>query len=323
MDTTFDNQIEIIEQDPVRTVIEIKSKLQCKTKKFFKPINKITQYIILYNFDIPRIDFITKFKNNIRNIRIQTCFPINFKSPKFYSEVPYGFYERDTIPRIGKSWEESKKHYAYYDRIFPVINWMDVTEKERKGITLINNGLPEYEIGENKDIIYLNLLTSIGVITSLVPGSIPLFLGPFYNIPKAQELTDHEFHYSLYFHNDGVSKNNLALEALKHNIPVMSKSINIQDGQLDFTDSIIKIEPSNFLIKVIKRPEKHTDGIIIRILETSGNKSNGKITFGFGIKSVEITNLLENPITHLNIENGNSFRFSANPQEILTFLVEI
>jgi len=323
IDTTFENQVELIEHGPVRIVVQIKSKLKCNKKKFFKPVNDITQFIILYNFDIPRVDFITKFKNNMVNIRVQACFPLSFKSPKFHSEVPYGFYERDTKPRIGKSWEESKPHFAYYDRIFPVINWMDATEKEQKGVTLINNGLPEYEIGENKDCLYLTLLTSIGVITTVVPGAIPLVLGPFYNLPKAQELVDHKFRYSLYFHKGGIEQNNLAMEGLKHNIPLIGKELTNQKGDFPEEQSFIRIEPSNFLIKVIKKPENGEDGMIIRVLETSGNASKGKITLNSKIISVEMVNLIEHTIKSLEIEGEKSFNFSSNPQEILTFLIKI
>ena len=322
-DTTFDNRIEVIEEGPVRTVIKIKSKLKCNKKKFFKPVNKITQFIIIYNFDIPRIDFITRFSNNIRNIRIQACFPLSFKNPKFHSEVPYGFYERDTKPRMGKSWEDEKPAFAYYDRIFPVINWMDATEKDEKGVTLINNGLPEYEIGENKDYLYLTLLTSIGNITTLAPGAIPLILGPFYNIPEAYEIAYQESHYSLFFHNGGVSTNNLAIEGLKHNIPLIATQLDNHKGEILEEQSFIIIEPSNFLIKVIKKPENGDEGLIIRVLETSGNSSNGKITLNSKIQSVELVNLLEHSIKSLKIEGETSFNFSSNPQEILTFHVKI
>ncbi|MHA1292737.1 MAG: alpha-mannosidase [Promethearchaeota archaeon] len=322
--TTFNNHLKIIESGPVRTVIQISSELQCKNKFFFKPLNEILQYIILYNFNIPRIDFICKFKNKIRNVRIQVCFPINFKNPKFYSEVPYGYIERDITPTIGKSWADFKKRFSFYDRIFPVINWMDVSDsKQGIGISIINYGLPEYEIASNKDYLFLTLLKSTGYVGNIFPGAVPMVLGPFYNIPRAYELGDHQFHYSLFFHNGKIKSNNIPIQALRHNVPLFSSIVKNHNGNLKNSDSFIKIEPSNFLITVIKKPEGDNEGIIIRVFETSSKKSKGKITVNRKIKSVHLVNLLEIPIKNLEIENNNSFSFNSMGQEILTFLIKI
>ncbi len=327
MSETFDNELEVIENGPVRMVIKIKSKLQCKDKWFFKPINEISQYIIIYNFNLPRIDFITKFKNKIRNCRIQVCFPLNISNPIFHSEVPYGYIERDTKPRIGKSWEDGKKKFkkfAFYDRIFPVINWMDASnKKEKKGIIVINKGLPEYEIDEAKNYIYLTLLKSTGHVGTILPGAVPMVLGPFYNIPLAFELADQEFHYSLYFHNGDIETNSLATEALKHNIPINSWKLTPHKGNLLPSEEFIKIEPVNFLVRVIKKPENGDDGIIVRIIEIANKKSTGKITFNQSIKEVQLVNLLEKPIELIGIDNEKTFSFNSNPQEILTFHIKL
>lgn len=322
--TTFDNQLHVIENGPARIVIEIKSKLQCKNKWFSKPINEITQYIILTNDHSSRIDFITKFKNNIRNIRIEACFPNNFKNPKFHSEVPYGFVERDTKPRIGKCFDDFKKGFSYYDRVFPVINWMDVSDpNQKRGTTVINNGLPSYEISEDKSTLYLTLMRSTGYVGTVFPSTVPMVLGPMYNIPKALELTEQEFHYSILFHDGDLAKNHVTTAALKHNVPIITEVIDNSSGHLKKEESFIKIEPENFLITAVKASEKEDNAIIIRIIETSNKQSKGKITLNHQVKEVHLANLLEEPIKELQIVSNNSFEFLSNSQEILTFLIEL
>ncbi|MFX1277129.1 MAG: glycoside hydrolase family 38 C-terminal domain-containing protein [Promethearchaeota archaeon] len=322
--TTYNSKLDIIEKGPVRIVIRIKSYLQCKAKWFFKPINEIIQYIIVYNFDISRIDFCTKFKNKIKNIRIQACFPVNFENAIFHSEVPYGYIERDISPRVGKSWSESNKRFSHYDRIFPVINWMDVSNyNEKKGFAIINDGLPEYEIDKNKNNLFITLLKSTGFLSSLFPRAVPMSLGPFYSIPKALELSDQEFYYSIYFHDGDLKSNYLSTRALCHNIPLITKQIEIQGGNLHSNRSFIKIEPENFLIRVIKKAEDNNNEIIIRAIETSNCLSKGRMTFDYDLKKVYLVNLLEKPIKELAIENNNSFTFNSKNQEILTFLVQI
>lgn len=322
--TTFDNQLEVVENGPIRIVVKITSKLQCRNKWFFKPINDITQYIILYNLDIPRIDFITKFENKMRNVRIEACFPVNFKNPKFHSEVPYGYIERDTIPKHG-GWGDFKKKFDFYDRIHPVINWMDVSESRGgKGLTLINEGLPAHEIGVNKDIIFLTLLRSTGYVASLLPGTVPMVLGPFYNTPKAYELHDQEFNYSLFFHDGNYSKNQLSLQAKKHNIPLLSKTMRFsKKGVLPLAKSFISIEPNTFLITCVKLTENEANDLIVRILETSNKKVEGNIIFQIPIKQAFLSNLKEEPKKEVELKDGSSFTFKSNPQEILTFYVRL
>ena len=322
--TTFVSKCDIFEKGPVRIVIRISSKLQCKSKRFFKPTNEILQYIILYNTDTPRIDFITKFKNKIRNISIQTCFPVNFDNPKFHSEVPFGYIERDIVPKIGKSWADFKRKFAHYDRIFPVINWMDASNYFQKiGITVINHGLPGYEIGENKDNIFLTLLRSTGYVGNIFPGSVPMVLGPFYSIPQALELTDQEFHYSLFFHDGNINSNQLAMEALRCNIPLITKNLSYKNAKLPNKCSFIKLSPNNFIITSIKKSEVNDKEIIVRVLETSNQPLKGKIILNFSVQKVFLVNLLEKPIIELNVKDNNSFSFDSRAQEILTFCLKI
>ncbi|MFX1498302.1 MAG: alpha-mannosidase [Promethearchaeota archaeon] len=321
--TTYENELELIENGPVRTAIRLKSKLKCKNKWFFKPINKITQYIILYNFETDRIDFLTKFKNKIKNVLIQACFPVNFKNPIVYSEIPYGFIERDIKPEIGKAWIDVKKEFAQYDRIFPVVNWMDISDNNNKGLSLINYGLPEYELGKNKDIMFLTLLRSTGHVANIFPGAVPMILGLFYDIPKALELTKNEFKYSILFHSERCEKGNITTVALSHNIPLFTELLKRQEGNMPDKFSFIKVEPDCFLINSIKKAEENQNEIIIRICETSNKRRKGKITFYSPIKKVKLVNLLEEPIRKLEIKDGNSFSFKSNPQDILTFAVSL
>ena len=321
---TYDNKATLIEQGSVRTVVKLCSKLKCSNKWFFKPVNEITQYIILYESDISRIDFITSFRNQIKNIRIQACFPLNMKNPIFRSEIPDGFMERDTKPLKGSSWADYKKRFAHYDRIYPVLNWMDASDTyTEKGVSLFNQGLPEYEIGPNKENMFLTLLKSTGYISNIFPSAVPMVLGPFYSILKAYELTSHQFRYSLYFHEGQNQTDLISQNAMIFNIgllpEILPKKYN-QKGELENLTSLIHIKPQNFLIKSIKLAES-SEGIIIRVLETANQKTKANMRIFKDLKSLYLTNLLEEPIKKLTPKEKNTYYFEAKPQEILTFLL--
>ncbi|MGV9204568.1 MAG: glycoside hydrolase family 38 C-terminal domain-containing protein [Promethearchaeia archaeon] len=322
---TYDNHAEIIEEGAVRTVVKITSKLKCENKWFFKSTNTVCQYIILYQTKIPRIDFITQIQNNIKNVRIQACFPLNMKNPQFHSEVPDGFVKRDIRPAKGQSWTELSKRFSHYDRIFPVLNWMDATDKNsNKGISVINQGLPEYEIGPNKNHIFLTLMRSTGYIGNIFPLAVPMVLGPFYSIPKAYELTNHEFRYSLYFHNGIDSNNQIAQEAMNFNIGLIShfqKENKLEESSIECEKSLLQIKPDNFIIKSVKKAEK-IEGIVVRVLETANQRSKGILTVYKKPKALYLVNLLENPIKKINPRNDGTYHFYANSQEIVTLLLK-
>ena len=320
----YDFQLEVVEKGPVRTVVKLNGKLKCKSKILFKSINEITQYIIIPNFGDVRIDFITIFYNNIRNIRIQACFPIPISNPTIRSEIPYGFIERNIEPKVGKSWKEINKHFEHYDRIKPVINWMDFSNiKEKKGVSIMNYGIPEYEIGKNKDSCYLTLMRSTGLLSNIIYGTVPAIAGPFYRIPKAYAIGDHTFRYSLYLYNGDFPNNLIAKKAQNFNIPLIVRKIKHNKGKLGSEFSLFLIEPKNFIVSSIKKPEDGNNSLLIRLLETSGKKSTGVVKFNQKIKNVIKVNLLELPIEEIKIENDNSFTFGSNPQEILSFIIKI
>ena len=98
--------------------------------------------------------------------------------------------------------------------------------------------------------------------------------------------------------------------------------ISNQSGcQPNFLTDFLSIKPDTFLVRVIKKPENGEDALIIRIIETSNKKATGTITLNREIKDVKLIDLIEKPIKNIEIQEGKSFSFQANSQEILTFYV--
>jgi len=321
--TTFGNKLEIMEDGPVRAVIRISSKLRCKNKLFFKPINDVTQYVIVNHHGPPRIDFVTRIENRTRNVRIQACFPVSAMQPAFRTEVPFGHIERDPTPQKGNSWGFKNKRFAHYDRIFPAINWIDASSTEEgKGMAIMNNGLPEQEISEDKAMVFLTLLRSTGYVGTLAAGNVPLLLGPFYSIPQAFEIGSHEFRYSLLFHGGNPVQARVPAEALGFNVPLVAiQSSAGKGGEDDCPRSagLLTVTPEQFIITAIKRSEDNPEEIVIRVLSTSTEPTTGSISLPYPLKEAWQLDLVERHVSRLAIETENTFSFPAKPQEILTF----
>ncbi|MBN2151009.1 MAG: hypothetical protein JW839_06175 [Candidatus Lokiarchaeota archaeon] len=324
---TFDNKLEVVEDGPVRVVVRISSKLRCNDKLFFKPTNEVTQYVILNHHGPPRIDFLTRVENRSRNVRIQACFPVPAGRPAFRAGVPFGHVERDSTPQRGNSWGSKNKRFAHYDRIFPAIDWIDASSaSERRGMAVMNNGLPEQEISEDKKTLFLTLLRSTGYVGTLAAGNVPLVLGPFYSIPEAFEIGSHEFRYSLLFHGGDPVQARVPAEAFGFNVPlhaVRMASGGDTAGGLPRSAGLLTIRPGHLLVTAIKRSDENPGEIVIRVLSTSVVPSTGSLTFAGPVKEAWQLDLLERHVTSLAVEDGNSLSFAAKPQEVLTLAVTL
>jgi len=303
----FDHQMQIIEQGPIRINIEIRSKL--KKKPSSDKFNEVIQNIIL-NRGATQVDFQTTIINNLKQVRIQACFPINLPNPKILTEIPYGFIERDVLPLKGKSWGEMFPKFEYYDRIKPVMNWIDFSGAD-KGLSIINFGLPEHEIEKNKKFIYLTLIRSVGWVGMV--GSGPKLASIPFHIPLAYEFGKHTFRYALYFHEGGL--NLTPQQAWSHNNPPITKVLTSHPGQFPSEHSFLRLKSPHLIIGAVKKGED--DGVIVRLFETNHLSTTGKLQWDRRIISASITNMLEQKSEELQVKE-NAVEFSISPQEIKT-----
>lgn len=306
-------KLEIVEKGPIRLVIKIDCKLKRKPQD--KKYIKATQYMILYDSRIDRIDFITKIRNNLKRIRLQTCFPTNLKNATIKMEVPYGFTERDILPKKGKSWAEIAPKFEYYDRIKPALNWADISNDDH-GLGIFNFGIPEHEIGIKKEKIFLTLLRSVGRVAFFGAG--PGLAGLPISTPLAFVQGNYTSKYAIMLHKNKFEESNVPRSAWSFNNPFIVKILNSHEGCLPQKYSFISIEPNNFIITSVKKAEE--GGLCCRFFETHGIAQNGKLILDGSIKKATEVNLMENKIKNLDFDSEGIY-FESNCQEIKTILI--
>jgi len=249
--------------------------------------SKLIHYAITYP-EFNRIDYKTYIDLKDKNAHLQFV----FRRPddcKITSEVPFGSIERE-------------------NGYVPVINWLNISNKNM-GVCIINDGLPEYEITDH--FVFLGLVRGFGKLSGLrKPLSLPL------RTPKAQELGEHVFRYSLLLHKNDISLTN---EGMKFNIPMITEILDVQPGELSHEESFIRILGDNYTLKAVKKAEK-SDDLVLRIVETSGKSSWCSVVFNKQIDKVSETDLFEEPIKELK-HLFTSFEFHSKPFEIKTFRV--
>ncbi|MFC1909856.1 alpha-mannosidase [Chloroflexota bacterium] len=308
-----------IEKCPVRRVINIQSdyysviwpyRFQEKLRPVLWRHNylSISKKIIIYD-DLPRIDFVTTVNNHHPQVRIRARFSTDVSAPKYHTEAQFGVVEHATnqfyaTPR-GK-WEEKPTG------IFPALNWIDYSD-DNKGVTLINQGLPEHEVRDNS--LYLTLLRSILMLSS--DG----ITGPAIPTPDAQEFKTCTFKYSLFPHRKGWKESDCFKPAHEFNYGLAGFQISGEkgNGKLPPRFSFLEIKPENLIISALKKAEG-ADEVILRFFETKGKETRGEIVLFKEPKSVKMVNLMENEEGQLEFQS-NKIAIKVKPFEIVSLKI--
>jgi alpha-mannosidase len=319
--------IKLIENQGLRATIEIRSTLRK---------NKIIQLIHFY-LHTPRIDFETIIDNQEKDIRIQVHLPFNLKTQVnadptsrdadqrrdqrestliVEREIPAGFIREGESNGQAKWKDVFGEKYVYYDNIKCVQNWIYFGNL-KEGIAIFNDGLPEHEIIDNS--CFLTLLRCVGKVgiegkglNKFTPkNSVPWRAGSPHPIPLAQLPGERKFRYAIC----PVKRQDVAKECYEFLFPL----IYCQGQNKNFL-SLFSISDKSVIPLAIKKSEEG-ENLVVRLLETEGKTKTVELKFNpdIQIKSVKLTNLLEEPISNLPVED-NKVKITIKSQEIVTLV---
>src|SRR5215204_6423862 len=317
----------------------------------------IQKEIIIYN-DLARIDFITYIHDRHPHSRIRVKFDISssISNQNYWSGTQFGAIEREVNQFYFKedsaenednasnqsvhTSNNNKNKSGWSEKpsgIFPSLEWIDYSDKDQKGgISVLHKGIPSHEIRDNS--IYLTLLRSVVVLSS--DG----IMGPCIPTPDAAETRPYTFRYSLLPHEDGWNEAATYRHGMEVNMSLITIQVknnssdanqlekgkkNNQNSQrrcLQNTYSFLLIEPKNIVLSTLKRSGDEK-AIIIRFYETEGKKTLAKLRFARKIKSIWLTDLLENDIKQvIDGSNGNKMtnflEIEVEPFRIITLKVK-
>jgi alpha-mannosidase len=224
---------------------------------------------------------------------LKASFPVNVNSSTATFEIPYGNIERPT--HTNTSWEQEKFEV-------PAQKWADLSEFGF-GVSILNDSKYSYDIRNNQ--MRITLLRS-----------------PDYPEPDADR-GKHEFCYSLITHDGDWRKGGITRQAYQLNFPVITQIVKPDGGRLMSSSSLVKVDRENVIIEVVKKAENSSD-LIIRLYEYFGARGNVNLSFGFNVKELYETDMLENKVRKIEIaERTNKISFFIKPYEIKTFKISI
>ncbi|RKY85093.1 hypothetical protein DRQ09_07750, partial [candidate division KSB1 bacterium] len=285
--------IKLINKGPIKTVIRVEKEFLggSKARRFPTedfPSSFFTQDITLYS-NIKRIDCKINMDWWEEHILLKVAFPVNVYSNKATYEIPFGHIERST--KRDTPWEKARFEVsAHY--------WADLSD-ESYGVSLLNNCKYGHDIKDN--VIRLTLLRS------------PLSPDPMADRGKSSAI------YSLYPHSGDWKKANTVQKGYELNYPLLSSFITKSKGNLPLEYSFFSLEPGNLILTTIKKREDD-NSFIIRLYESAGKCSKGKLKFFKEPQKVMEVDLMENPVKDI-IFSGNIVEFDVGKNEIKSLRV--
>ncbi len=245
----------------------------------------LTQDIVLYH-DIDRVDFDTTVDWREAQYLLKAHFPVDVFYNEATFDIQYGNLRRATHKNT--TWDIARFEVCAH-------KWADVSEAGY-GVSLMNDCKYGHSVDENS--MALTLLKS-----STSPN------------PDADREV-HHFTYSVMPHQGSWREADTPEMAYRLNVPVRA----VPGGnEGDAPAAFAAVEAPNVIIESVKRAEDG-DGVIIRLYECFGARTQATLTLGFPAKAVHVCNMLEDDLGRAKVD-GNAVEFALKPYEIKSFRV--
>lgn len=261
------------EKHELRSVIQVKYQLNQSTI--------IQKYILEAHSPYLRVD--TEVDWQEEQVILKVAFPLTIENDSCNYEVPCGAIARNPQQDPAK-WE------------VPALRWADLNDGNY-GVSIINNSHHGYDAKPNQ--IRLTLLKS-----------------PIWPDPNADRGT-HDFSYAIYPHKNTWQVANTVHHARDFNTPLeqfIPKNIYTKTSKLNATSqSFLSLGDNSLVLLALKQTQnKHTEDIILRVYESTGNNVDYDLT---NLLNWEITAELDTLEMLISSDISNNIQ----PWQIKTF----
>ncbi len=243
--------------------------------------------------DGKRIDFVVDTDWDTCSRRLRVVIPVDARDNTATYEVPFGFIDRD--------WDPDKLDFSQWNadhREFGTLHWVRKAVDDKRGVALLNKGLPCNRWMPNR--LDLSLLRSPEWHFCIVEPS-----GyEFWDIDGQRDTGWHRFEYSIYPYYDGLSFGDLTRTGYEYNLP----------GHLEVPFFI-----EGDVVVTAWKPAEDGSGWILRLQDAGGRGTDVNLAFDEK-RSVTPTDLLERPIG--DRETGMGYRAELHKHGIMTLLIQ-
>lgn len=258
--------------------------LQLRMKSRYRiGANSTMMQDMVFHAGTAQVDFETQLSWGEKHHLFKTEFPFDVLSDFARHEIQYGHAERPTHTNLPQ--DRARFEVCAH-------KWSDLSENGF-GVALLNDC--KYGIGVEGSTFRLTLIKS---------GTHP--------DPRG-DAGEHFFTYSLLPHASGFSVESVVRPAYELNIPTLTFPASADTKSFD---GFLSVDAANVIVECIKAAD-NGDGIIVRLYEAGKTGCSTKISFNKPVEYVEETNLLEEKIVEIDIDD-NSVSLFIKPFEIKT-----
>ena len=299
------SKVSVVEDNAVRVVFEIETDLELpasahanrQERSLETIVCKAKSYVTLTS-GIKRVDIKTVFDNRAKDHRLRVIFPTGIPATVSHAESAFDVVERRIALPPCTDWVEPLPP-AHPQKTFVDISGGGI------GLTLINRGLPEYEVTDDEArTMKLNLLRAVGNGVNAPDQQV-----------EGQMIGEYAFEYALYPHAGTWSEAGSHKQAHAFNAPLIVGQTGIHEGNLPLEGSFVSVDGDGFVLSAVKKAEAD-ETLVVRGYNIDGNA--GKVKIGVpGAAAGELVALSEESIGPLDMRNS-IVSIEVGPKQIVT-----
>jgi alpha-mannosidase len=261
----------------------------------------------------PRVEIVTEWENHSRDHRLRALFPLGAHTALAHAQEHFYVTTRPaSVAEKGRGWPEPTA------TTWPQQGWVSIDD-ERRGLTVANRGLPEYEV-LGDDTIALTLLRAVGWLSredllSRVGGA-----GPTIPTPDAQSPGCNRVSYAIIPHRGNWLTSNAYRIAEEYLTPLYGSSTGAHPGDQPYMAGGVSLQGNHTLLLSACKKAEVGDALILRFWNAGDEPTEARVTLGQRPGMVWLVNLREEPISDeaLAVDASGSFMLRAGPAQIVT-----
>jgi alpha-mannosidase len=287
-------KVELVDSGPVLVRFRVELALRIperltsrRTGRVSKTVPlKIITYVSL-GAKSKSLSFRTIVWNNAVNHRLRVAFPTGLKTDLAHVDTHFDVVERP-VAVDKKPWLTE-----------PQRRWVDVSDGST-GLAVINQGLPEYEVTDDKTrTIKLTLFRSNSHVTKEWWGLL--------KSPQAEMIGKSEYEYAIYAHGGDWNKANVIAEAEAAMLPIKALEAMLEirgemDGDMSPELSFVSVE-GGAVTSIVKKADNR-DSVILRLYNPDKAPTQTTVTLWKPIKEAYSVDLWEERKEKLEVLNG-------------------
>lgn len=316
-------KVSLLERGPLRAALQIRFTLSVpesaapdrnarSTRNVKTPITS-TIYLTPHS---RYVEIVTTVDNTAKDHRLRVLFTPDVKTDRVLADSQFCIVERQQ-----KEYDVREFSIEHPAKVAPMQRFVTVRD-EKKALTLLSYGLPEYELKlDGKGTLALTLLRCVGLLAGEDLITRPGGKAGWHNeTPDAQCPGKHTFRYAMFPHRPDETFSDVNEISEYFHYPLLSVQRK-NPGALALQGGLASISSRRLVLSAMKESE-NGDGFIIRIYNPGSTEAMETIHFDRKLRSARVAKLNEEPTDPPPMYEENDVHVRVPPSGIMTLKVE-